>query len=182
MISRQAWRSVSDRAESVIQFAANATNSIPHSKILLLAAFAALPVIVTVPILFRIDTPSVAADSTLKCYDSAGNHVPCLTQANAAPARVIDRTNSTLRPPAWTTTALYQEANWATTSAVDQPADSTSAPLTSAPVARHGNKFGKRLGLSACGRRLIPCVFSTLRRGLTHIASVAASMGRARRL
>jgi hypothetical protein len=174
MSGRRARRPVSDTAESVIQFAANAANSIARGKILLLGAFAALPVIVAVPILFQTDTPPVAADSTLKCYDRAGNYQPCLTQASAAPSRFNGQTTSTIRPPTWTTTALYQESSWATT-AVDQPANSTSAP-----VARRGSRSGKRLALAACGRRLIPCVFSTLRRGLTHIASVAATMGRAR--
>jgi hypothetical protein len=174
MSSRRARRPVSDAAESVIKFAANTANSIPRSKFLLLGAFAALPVIIAVPILVQTDTLPVAADSTLKCYDRAGNYQPCLTQASAAPSRFNGQTTSTIRPPTWTTAALYQEASWATT-AVDQPANSTSAP-----VARHSSKFGKRLALAACGRHLIPCVFSTLRRGLTHIASVAASMGRAR--
>jgi hypothetical protein len=174
MSGRQARRLVSDTAESLIQFAASAAILAPRGKILLLGAFAALPVILAVPILFQTDMPPVAADSTLKCYDSAGNYEPCLTRASAGPSRFNVRTASTLRPPAWTTTALYQESSWATP-AVDQPANSTSAP-----VARRSGKSGKRLALATCGRRLIPCVFSTLRRGLTHIASVAAIMGRAR--
>ena len=174
MSGRRARRPVLDTAESVIQFAANAANSIPRSKILLLGTFAALPVIVAVPMLFQADMPPAAADSTLKCYDNAGNYQPCLTRASAAPSRFDGRTTWTIRPPTWTTTALYQEASWATT-AVDQPVNSTSAP-----VARRSGKSGKRLALAACGRHLIPCVFSTLRRGLTHIASVAAIMGRAR--
>lgn len=174
MSGRRARRPVSDAAESVIQFAAKAANSTPRSKILLLGAFAALSVIVAVPILFRADTPSVAADSTLKCYDSAGNYQPCPTRAIAAPSRFDGRTTWTIRPPTWTTTALYQESSWATP-AVDQPANSPSAP-----VARRSSKPGKRLALAACGRRLIPCVFSTLRRGFTHIVSVAANMGHAR--
>jgi hypothetical protein len=174
MSGRRARQPVLDTAESVIQFATNAANWIPRSGIPLLGAFAALPVIVAIPILFQTDTPPVAADSTLKCYDSAGNYQPCLTQASAAPSRFSGQTTWTLRPPTWTTAALYQESSWATT-AIDQPANSTSAP-----VARRSGKPGKRLALAACGRRLVPCVFSTLRRGLTHIASVAASMVRAR--
>jgi hypothetical protein len=47
-------------------------------------------------------------------------------------------------------------------------------------VGRRSSKPEKRLALAACRRRLIPCVFSTLRRGLTHIASVAAMIGQAR--
>jgi hypothetical protein len=180
MNGRRARRRVLDTAESVIQFAANAANWAPRTKILLLGAFAALSVIVAVPILFQADMPPAAADSTLKCYDSAGNYAPCLTRASAAPSRSNGRTTWTIRPPTWattalyTTTALYQESSW-TTPAVDQPANSPSAP-----EARRSSKPGKRLALAACGRRLIPCVFSTLRRGLTHIASVAAIMGRAR--
>jgi hypothetical protein len=34
--------------------------------------------------------------------------------------------------------------------------------------------------LAICRQRLIPCFFSALRRRLTHIASVAAIVGRAR--
>jgi hypothetical protein len=34
--------------------------------------------------------------------------------------------------------------------------------------------------LAICRQRLIPCFFSTLRRRLTHIASVAAVVARAR--
>ena len=107
MSDRRARRAVSDTAESVIRLAANAANWAPRSKILLLGAFAALSVIVAVPILFQADMPPAAADSTLKCYDSAGNYAPCLTRASAAPARFNSRTTWATRPPTWATTALY---------------------------------------------------------------------------
>jgi hypothetical protein len=34
--------------------------------------------------------------------------------------------------------------------------------------------------LAICGRRLLPCFFSALRRGVTHIAFVAATVGQPR--
>jgi hypothetical protein len=154
-------------------FAAYATSSVPHGKILLLGAFAALLVVVAVPILFRVDVPAVAANSTLKCYDSAGNAEPCVTRASASPSQ--DDPTTGAQPASWTTTALYQQVSLAT-SAVDQPANWTK----STPAVRRSTMPGKRPGSTDCGRRFIPCFFSSLRRGLTHIASVAASVGQAR--
>jgi hypothetical protein len=169
-------RPLSATAEAVIPFAANAINSFPHRKVLLLgASLAALPVGVAVPIVFRADRPPVAASSTLKCYDSGGNHEPCLTQASAPPQRPDSQTTTAPRPASWTIAALYQPESWATTE-LDQPAAST----TSAPAAQRSSMRGKRRALALCRQRLIPCFFSTLRRGLTHIASVAASVGRPR--
>jgi hypothetical protein len=175
MIGRRVRRLVSDTAETVIPLVANATSSVPRSKILFLGAFAPLLVAVAVPTLFLADMPSVATNSTLNCYDSAGNYEPCGTQANASPSQINGRTTGIHEQASWTTTALYQQAIWATT-AVDQPANWT----TSVPAARRSSTPGKRQASAICGRRLIPCFFSALRRRLTHIASVVASVGQAR--
>jgi hypothetical protein len=172
MSGRRARRPISDTAATIIRFAANATSSVPRSKILLLGALAALLVVVAVPILFRVHMPPVAASSPLKCYDSAGNYKPCLMQASAS---LNDRTTEAHQPASWTTTALYQQASLATTE-LDQPA----SWATSAPAAQRSGTPGKRPALAICGQRFIPCFFSTLRRGLTRIASVAANVGRAR--
>jgi len=176
-------RFVSYAAKPIITLAAKTRNSIPHGKILLLGAFAPLLVGIAVPILFRADVPSVTANSTLNCYDSDGNYEPCVTRAGASPSRFNSRTTGTHQPPSWTTTALYQQAIWSTTT-FDQPASWTTSAVeqlanstTSPPAARRSSTQGKR---PACGRRLIPCFFSALRRGLTHIASVAATVGQAR--
>jgi hypothetical protein len=165
-------RSISDTAEAVISFAPNARNSVPNSKILLLGTFAALLVLVAVPIFFRVDIPQATASSTLKCYDSAGNHEPCLMHASASQPRFDDRTTDhPHQPPSWITTALYQPASWATT-ALHQPASGTAT----VPAAGRSNTPGRRAGFAVCRQRLIPCFFSALRRRLTHIAS----LGRAR--
>lgn len=175
MSGRRVRRRISDKAAGAIRFAASATDLFPRSKILLWAAFTTLLSVVVVPILFQADVPPVAADSTLKCYDRTGNYKPCGTLADASPSQFNGRTTVVSQPPNWTPTALYQQANWATTT-VDQPANST----TSALVARHNDRPGKHSTSGICGRRLIPCVLSTLRRGLTHIASVAARVGQVR--
>jgi hypothetical protein len=169
MSGRQVRRPVSDTAKPIVPLAANATNSVPHSKILFLGAFAPLVVVVAVPILFRVDMPSVAVN----CYDSAGNYEPCVTRASASPSQFNGRTTEAHQPTSWTTTALYQQAIWPTP-IVDQLSNWT----TSAPAARRSSTRGKRP--ATCGRRLMPCFFSALRRGLTHIASVAATVGQAR--
>jgi hypothetical protein len=215
MSRRRARCLVSDAAETVISFATNATNSVPHNKILLLrsfaallflGAFAAVLVVVGGPILSRADMPPVSANSILrcydsagkyqpcamrlsrtdtspmqvngilKCYDSAGKYQPCVTRASASQSRFNGRTTGTEQLASWTTTALYQ---------VDQPANWT----TSTPVVRQGSASGRPRESSTsgrprafaiCRRRLIPCFLSTLRRGLTHIASAAAIVGQAR--
>jgi hypothetical protein len=195
-------RSVSDAAETVISFATKATNSVPHSKILLLGAFAALLfsgafallVVVAVPILSRADMPPnrtlkcydsageyqpcvaqlsradmppMQANGTLKCYDSAGQYQPCVTQASASQSRLNDQAIGADQLASWTTTAFYQ-------------ADLSANGTTSAPVARRSSTLGKRPALATCRRRLIPCFLSTLRKGLTRIASVAETVGQAR--
>ena len=173
-------RSISDTAEAVISFAPHARNSVPNSKLLLLGTFAALLVLVAVPIFFRVDIPQVTASSTLKCYDSAGNHEPCLMPS---PPRFDDRTtNHPHQPPSWITTALYQPASWTTTAlyqpaswattALHQPASST----TTAAATGRSSAPGRHAVFATCRQRFIPCFFSALRRRLTHIAS----LGRAR--
>jgi hypothetical protein len=165
-------RPISDTAETVIPFTRNARNSVPNSKILLLGTFVALLVLVAVPIFFRVAIPQVTASSTLKCYDSAGNHEPCLMRASASPPGFDGRTTDhPHQPPSWITTALYQPASWATT-ALHQPASGT----TTAPAAGRSSTLGRRAGFAICRQRFIPCFFSALRRRLTHIAS----LGRAR--
>lgn len=196
MNGRRVRRLVSGTAESVMMIAASAAKFIPRGKILLSGAFAALFFVVAVPMLFEAGTPPVAADGTLRCYDGAGNHEPCVAQTSAAPRRLNRPAIGALRPPSWTTVALYEQSSWTTaafdppsswatpavdqqtagttTAAVDQPENSTSAP-----VARRG-RWGKHQASAACKRHLIPCFFSTLRKGLTHIASAAANLARVR--
>jgi hypothetical protein len=172
MSSRRVSHLVSDAAETVTPFAANTPNSVPRRKILLLAALSALLVIAAVPALFWVNRPAVAAHSTLKCYDSAGNHEPCLTQAGASQSRFNGRTTEAQQPANWTTAALEQSESW-TASAADQPASLT----TSAPAARNGHTPRRRPASAICGRRLLPCFFSALRKEITHIAYVAAKVG-----
>jgi hypothetical protein len=196
MSGQRVRRPVSDWAGSIILFAASATKLLSRGKVLLPGAFAALLAVVAVPILFEADMPSVAADGTLKCYDSSGNHEPCVAQASASPSRFSAEIAAVLRPPSWTTTALLQQSDWTTpavdqpanwtTAAADQPANETTTAVdqpangTSEPVGRRSFQSARRHAMAICRRHLIPCFFSTLRKGLTHIASVAATMGRAR--
>ena len=161
MSGRQVKHFVSDTTKPIIPLAAKATNMIPYGKILFLAAFAPLLAGIAVPMLFRASLPSVTVNSALNCYDSDGNYEPCVTRTGASPSRFNGRTTGTHQTPSWTT------------SAVDQPENSTTSP----PATRCSSTPGKR---PACGRRLIPCFFSALRRGLAHIASVAATVGQAR--
>src|SRR5436190_24148541 len=153
-------------------------------KILFLAVFAPLLAVIAALILFRADMLSAQGNSTLNCYDSAGNYESCATRASASPSPFNGQTTRAHQLASWTATALYQQATWTTTAvdqpanwttnAVDQPADRT----TSAPVARRSITSGKHA--ANCRRRLMPCFFSALRRGFTHIASVAATVGQAR--
>jgi hypothetical protein len=174
----RARRPISDTADILIPFAANAANWIPQSKILFLGVLPALLAVAAVPMLF--ESP-FATNSTLKCYDSAKNYEPCLMRASASPEPFDGRTAEPHQPPSWTTSALYQQEAWVT-STVEQPASWT----ISAPVARHsstpekGSTPEKSRASAACGHRLIPCIFSALGRKLTHIASAAANLGRAR--
>jgi hypothetical protein len=169
------WRvspPVSVAPETVIRVAADATHSARDSKILLLGVFAtllvatALVAVAAFPMIIRTDVPPVPAKSTLKCYDSAGKYQPCLAPAVAAQSRSTGRTTGQLA--SWTTTALYQVD--------DHPANWTTSP----PIARRSTTSGKHPATGRCGRHLIPCFFSAMARGLTHIASVAGTVGQAR--
>lgn len=172
---RQVRRLISDTAETAIAFAVKATNSLPHSKILPLGAFAALLVVLAVPLLSQADMPSASANSTLKCYDNAGNDEPCVTRASASSSRSEGRTTGT-RPVSWLATALYQKTSWAASS-VDPPTNST--PSSSVGPRSSGQRI--RPASTACRRRVIPCVFSALRRGVAHLVAVAAIEAQARR-
>jgi uncharacterized membrane protein len=170
MRDRQLRRAVSDAGKIVFLFAAK-INSVPHRK-MLFGALAALLVVVAVPLLFRADTQLAAANSTLKCYDSAGEYEPCGTRAGASASRLNGRTIGAHLSAGWIATALYRPESWKT-AAVDQPENSA----TSAPAAPRSGTSRKHLA-SACGRRLLPCFFSALRRGVTHFASAAAAQAR----
>lgn len=180
MSGQSVRRAVSVAVETIMRFAANATDSVSrlvshsHRKTLILAACAALLTVAAGPTLFRADKPSAAGNSTLKCYDGAGNYEPCLARASASPMRLNGRTIGSQRTPTWLTTALYQEPSWATPAA-DQPANSTA----SAATAGHSTRPRRRPAF-ACQRHLVPCFFSALRRGVTHLASVAATAAQAR--
>src|SRR5262249_56391054 len=70
-------RRVSYAAKALIPLAAKATSL----KIPFLGVLPTLLVVVAAPILFRANMPSVAANSTLKCYDGGGNYEPCATRS-----------------------------------------------------------------------------------------------------
>jgi len=164
--ARRARRPVSDMAKPIMLIAVNSTNSISHSKIRFLGASALLVAVAAVPISFRADRPSVKANSTLNCYDSAGNYEPCAMPASVSPPQFNEGTTEAHRPARWTTTALYQQAIWSTTvvdqpaiwttSTVDHPANST----TSTSAARRSRTAGKHPAI--CGRRP-PCCGGGLR-------------------
>jgi hypothetical protein len=186
MSMRRVRRPVSVAAETVIPAVANATNPAPRRRILFLGAFAALLVaaafvgVVAFPIVSRTDA---SPNSTLKCYDNEGKYQPCLAAASAPPSpsasRLTGRTTAELA--SWTTTALYQAAlyqgddhlvNWVD----DPPVNST----TNIPTAQRSTTSGKHSASARCARHLLPCFFSAVRRGLTHMASVAGTVGQAR--
>jgi hypothetical protein len=175
MGARRVRSAVSDIREAVIAFAAKATNSVPHGKILFLAALAALFVAAAVPILSRANMSSAPVSSTLKCYDKVGNYEPCAARASASVSRLDGQAAESHRLPSWITTALYQEANSAAP-ADDQPENGTA----NAPAARRNATPRKHIASAACRRHLIPCFFSALRKGVTHIASAAANLGQPR--
>ena len=173
---------VSDTAETVAPSGARATKSIPYRKIVLFGAFVPLAVVVAAPLMFHADAPPVAAN-ILKCYDSSGNHVPCATEARASPSPPTGRTTAAQQPASWIATARYQQVSWATTG-VDQPASWASAavdqPATGAPAAPRSSTPLKRQAYASCRRHLLPCFFSTLRRGL-HLAAAAGAQARSAR-
>lgn len=172
MSNREVRRPGSATAETSVPPAAPATHSALQIKILPLGAFAALLTVAATLILL---IPSGPGNSTLKCYDSAGNYEPCGTQASASPVRSESRTAAVHRAPSWIGTALYnlssEKPNWEAAS--EQPVNSA----INAPAARRTTR--KHLA-SVCGRRLMPCLFSAVRRGITHLASAAGTMGQAR--
>ena len=183
MSTRRVRRPILDAGDTVIAFDANARNSVLHRIILPFAALAALLAVVAVPILGRADIPSVAVSSTLKCYDGAenpiscradmpavavsstlkcydgaGDYAACLTGRSEPPSRVDGRTAEAHRPASETTVVVSQSANW----------------KASLLAARRSRAPGKRPVLAICRRGSILCFFSALRRGVVHIASVAA--------
>ena len=162
-------------AEAVIGFAAKAASSVLHSKILCSGAAAALLAIAAVPLFSGKNTPPVTANGTLRCYGDAGNYEPCVTAARASPLQLNSRTIAADPPASWTTTVLYQQARWAI-AAADEPANRETSPA----VSPRSNTPAKHAASPACRRKLIPCFFSALRRGLTHIASAAVNLGQAR--
>jgi len=170
MSDRPVRRLVSDMSKIVFLFAVK-IYSVPQRKILL-GVLAALLVVVAVPLLFRADTQLATANNTLKCYDSTGESEPCGTRASASASRLNSRTIGAHLSAGWITTALYRPESWKT-AAVEQPENSA----TNAPAARRSGTSRKRLA-STCGRRLLPCFFSALRRGVTHFASAAAAQAR----
>lgn len=175
MGARRVRRRVCAMTAAVIGFAATAAKSVRHRKIVLLGALAALLMVAAVPILSFAGLPKGPATSTLKCYDAAGNYESCATRTSASASQPDGRLGAPHRLPAWITTALYQEATPAA-GAVEQPANGT----TSAPAARRTSTPRKHIASAACSRRVIPCFFSALRRGVTHIASAAANLSQAR--
>jgi hypothetical protein len=181
MNGREVRRPNRDTLETVVSPAAAPPSSVLHGKILPLGAFAALLMAAATLILLM---PSGAGNSTLQCYDRAGNREPCATRASASPTQSDVRTAAVHRPPGWIASALYEPATekpgW-NTAAADPPANSTAAapvnPEVSAPAVR---RAGRRHLAATCGRRLMPCFFSAVRRGITHLASAAGTMGQAR--
>lgn len=164
--------------ETSVPPAAPGTHSALQSKVLPLGAFAALLTAAAILILL---IPSGPGNSTLQCYDGAGNYEPCGTQASASPARSESQTAAVHRAPSWIATALYkpsaekpsaEKPNWEA-AGTEQLVNSA----ISAPTARRTTR--KHLA-SACGRRLMPCFFSAVRRGITHLASAAGAIGQAR--
>jgi hypothetical protein len=169
---RQVTRPVSVETAPV---AAGAKQSFPYGRTLVVGAVAAFLSLAALSMAFRAAMPSVAANSTLKCYDSAGNDEPCGTRASASAAPANGGTLDAHHPPGWMATALYRQATSAT-NVVDPPANS----ITNAPAPRIAGKTRRRLAQAICNRRMVPCFFSALRRGVTHFVSVAAAASQAR--
>jgi hypothetical protein len=183
MSSGRMRRLVSDAVGTVIARAANAANSVRYRKALLWGAFAGLAAVAAVPIFIRADMPSVGANATLRCYDRAGNYQPCPARASASLLRFDGPPAGTYQPASWATAALHQRENSPTIAvalsqresappiAVEQPASAK----TNAPAAKRSITPRRHTASATCGRHLIPCVFSALRRGVTHLASIAAT-------
>ena len=94
-------------------------------------------------------------------------------EASAPSQQASGATAAPSRQPTRVTVAPDQQAS-ATPPAIVQPANWT----TSAPVARPGSVPAKRRAAARCRRHSLTCFFTALRRGVTHFASVAATMGR----
>jgi hypothetical protein len=203
---------VSDAAKGAIAFVAHAIKFASAGKIAPVGAFVGLIALLAVPLLYQAYVPSLTADSTLKCYDSAGNVAPCTTLASASPSRSNVREAEFDRTAAWTAAAFYQRARSpkpvfdqdqqasSPRAAFDQqdqdqqdqdqqdqaslPATAGSQPpsrATSALPIRRSNLLHRRAASASCGRHLIPCFFSTLRKGVTHLAAAAARHARPER-
>jgi hypothetical protein len=162
-------------AKTVIGFAAGAASFFQRPKILLLAAVVALFAVAAIPLLAPKNTPVVAANGTLKCYGSAGNYEPCVMAATASSSPLRGRSGPPDQLASWTVTTLYQQARWST-AAADEPVNWETSP----PAAARSNVQARHASSPACPRKLIPCFFSALRKGLTQIASAAANLGQAR--
>jgi hypothetical protein len=175
MGGRRGGRAVSDKAETVTPFSARARKSSLDRKLLRWGAFAGLLVVAAVPIFFQADAPSVAANDTVKCHDRFGNDEPCVTQGSAAATRSTARTTGTSQPAAWIATAPYQPTTW-TTTALDPPAGWTTSP----PAAQPNATPHKRAALGKCRRGLVSCFFSSVRKGVAHIATAVAAAGQPR--
>src|SRR5262249_15509182 len=74
---------------------------VPHRKTPFLGLFAPLLVVIALP-LFRTDIPSAAANSTLNCYDRAGNYESCETPAGAPPSQFNGRPTEAHQLASWT--------------------------------------------------------------------------------
>jgi hypothetical protein len=170
---------VSETADAIIRFAAQATTRVRHSKTLLSGGIAALFVLAAIPLLLQPDQPSVAANSTLKCYDNAGNVEPCGTRAAAPAPRIRERTAEAHPLASWIGTALYRPQAWQTAEVAQEPGQEANLQANPAP-ARRAAAPRKHLASPVCRRHLVPCFFSALRKGVTHLASLAASGAQAR--
>lgn len=182
-------RPVSVAVEAVIPAKAQAKSPVFRGKISLFGAFAAVAAVAAFVLVAAL--PAKQANSTLKCYDSSGNGHPCLTLAASSPSQPTatsfqsqpPATSSQSQPPAISsqsqpTRRTAELASW-TTAPLDQVGDHRGNWTASTPTLRH-SVTGKRLAPSRCGRRLLPCFFSAVEKGVRHIALVAAAMGRTR--
>jgi hypothetical protein len=203
MSGRRLKDPASDTAAPGVASGAQAKHSLASRKTLRVGASAALAALVAATsavTFFRADTPSVAADSTLKCLDRFGHYEPCVAQASAATPRPNDSTTGSpgsqrpaswtasapsqragwtatalYKPTSWTATAVSQQTSW-TTAAGEQPAD----PAASAPAEPHAVPTAKRTASASCRRRAVSCFFHALGRKLTHIATAVAAAGQPR--
>ncbi len=176
-MSMRARRPVSSPAETSVPAVVDAPNPAPRSKIARLGTFAALFVVAALAAVAALPiNPQADVHSTLQCYDSAGKNHPCLAHTNGSPSGATRQTAAHL--PGWIVTALYQVDDhpgyWTASATSAATASAASAPTVTA----QRSMAGKHLAAARCGRHLIPCFFSAVGRGLTHIASLAAAVGR----